>query len=616
MSEHLKNSFPKRLSLNIVLIVSILFIITIAVAAFSSHKLIAEEALHSAENLLDATNAKIENFIREVELDIVGCSWVIDEKRDDPAEAWHVTQAVVENNKDVIGSTVAYVPDYFKGKRLYSPYSYDTWGELLQRDLADSYDYTEEEWFSAAFESGEQHWSEPYFDEGGGDVNMVTFSYPLKNPEGEVYAIMTADVILGWLKDFIGSIKPYPSSRVIVTSPNGFVMNNAADSLMPPSELIGEAVRAAKKGSKVYMQGSRASFMVYGPMAGGATAIITCAYKDVLSRSSIMHLILILVGLTGLLILSILCYRIIWKMTRPLVTITDAARSIAGGNFETVLPELGSEDEIGELRDTFEFMQTSIKDYMARLETTVAQKERFESELNIAAQIQSAMLIKEFPKGGGFDVHAIMHAAREVGGDFYDVSRRGDYLYFSVGDVSGKGVPASMYMAITKSAFSFISNMGLTMDQIVGRMNNAISSGNDSMMFVTMFAAKLNIKTGEMMYCNAGHNPIVLITPDGEASYLHSEPNLAIGLMPDFTYKMESVTLAPGSKLILYTDGVTEAERPDKVQYSEQRLLDWCAGATSGKSSRQICEDLFEDVRAFAEGADQNDDITILTLNL
>ena len=616
MPERLKYSFPKRLSLCIVLIVSVLFIITIGIAAFSSHKLIADEALRSAENLLDATVAKVENVVREVEMDIVGCSWVIDEKRDDPAEAWHVTKAVVQNNKDVIGSTVAYAPDYFSGRRLYSPYSYDTKGELLQRDLAESYDYTQEEWFSVAYESGAQHWSEPYFDEGGGDVHMVTFSYPLKDSDGNVYAVMTADVILGWLKDFISGIKPYPNSSVIITSRDGHVMNTAPVALMPPSEIIGEVAASSEKGTRIYMDGSKASFMVYGPLSNGATVMINCPYRDVLARSSLMHLILILVGLFGLLVLALLCYRIIWKMTRPLVTISDSARSIAGGNFETVLPRLKNEDEIGELRDTFEFMQTSIRDYMTRLEHTVAQKERYESELNIAAQIQSAMLIREFPKGEGFDVHAVMHAAREVGGDFYDVSHRGDYLYFSVGDVSGKGVPASMYMAITKSAFSFISNMGLTLDQIVGRMNKAIATGNDSMMFVTMFAGKLNLKTGELMYCNAGHNPIVVIAPDGKASFLQCESNLAIGLMPEFTYKMETTAIAPGSKLILYTDGVTEAERADKVQYSEQRLLEWAAANTSGKSSSRICEDLLEDVRSFVCGAEQNDDITILTLCL
>ena len=171
-------------------------------------------------------------------------------------------------------------------------------------------------------------------------------------------------------------------------------------------------------------------------------------------------------------------------------------------------------------------------------------------------------------------------------------------------------------MAITRYAFNFISSLGLEVDDVMKNVKDSFCQGNSMMMFVTMFVAKINLDTYEMEYCNAGHNPIVVIDSDGVARYLHSKPNLAIGLFSDFPFEKESLKLSKGTRLILYPDGVTEAEAVDKNQYGEDRLLEFANGIAKTDNSETVINNLFSSVKAFTGDNDQNDDITALTVKL
>ena len=272
-------------------------------------------------------------------------------------------------------------------------------------------------------------------------------------------------------------------------------------------------------------------------------------------------------------------------------------------------------DEIGKLRSSFEYMQKSLNEYIQELKTTTSEKQRFESELNIARSIQMHMVPHTFPKRDDLDIYAMMQPAREVGGDLYDFFIKDGKLYFAVGDVSGKGVPASMFMAITRSAFRFIAGLGLPMDEVLSKINDSVSDGNDSGMFVTMFTGCLDLATGHVEYCNGGHNRIVVVTPDGSPSFLDETPNLAIGLFEGFPFRKQQLELARGSRMVLYTDGVTEAETAEKAQYGDAALLEWAGKAAGITSAREATEDLMASVRTFTDGNEQNDDITIMIIN-
>ena len=628
-----KKSFSARLSMNILLITSILFIVAIGIAAVSSHLLIADEATKSAEHLLDATIADIERTLQGVEHSVKSVAWMVGEQKDDADALYHLTQQMVRTNELIIGSAVAFVPDYRHGMHWFSPYSYlaDD-GSIRSKQLGgEGYDYFTMEWFTCALNS-DGCWTEPYYDEGGGEELMTTYSLPIRDADGNVYAVFTADISLEWVTGYLATIKPYERSHVSLVSRQGNYINVRSDARLQGATIystldglgtrdrgireVVDSMMAGLRGVMPYARGGRVSFAVFGPLSNGWVASITCDYEEVLARTSKMHLVLILVGLFGLLILTIVCYLIIRKLTRPLSEFTASALSIAKGNFSTPLPEIKTEDEIRELRDSFDYMQHSLTTYIDDLRNTTATNERYESELSIARNIQMAMVPRNFESmPPHVDLFAHLQPAREVGGDFYDFYLRDDELHFIIGDVSGKGIPASLFMAITRATFRFIDGMGLTPRETVSKINDSVSDGNDSGMFVTLFVGHLNLSTHVLTYCNAGHNPLLVMDGDG-ARFLDAKPNIVAGVMPGYGYVQQQCVLSADARLLLYTDGITEAERADKQQYGENRLLCWGTALPADVTSQQAAASLLADVQRFTAGADQNDDITVMIMRL
>lgn len=628
-----KKSFSARLSARIMLVTSILFILILLGAGITSHILISSEAQNSATNLLSSTIKDIEAKLQNVQGAVDAETWIVEENRLDKESLYHITRKLVEENDDVIGSAIAFCPNYFPGEYYFSPYSYvdPSTGEVLSKQLGnDSYDYFTMEWFNVPRLNGTPVWTEPYFDEGGGSVLMSTYSHPLKDSDGNVYAVITADISLEWLSDLVSEIKPYPNSTVIMASRNGQYLHQSkennlffGETLFTVAEGIDDArvtelassMVQGKSGTVRFTVGNRIYFAVFGPVFNGWSSAILCQYKEVLSRANRIGLAIFILGILGLAALFFFCYYTVKSQTRPLSDFSASALEIAKGDFHTPLPEIKSEDEIKQLRDSFDYMQHSLTDYIDELRSTTASKERYESELNIANRIQMNMVPKDFPTSNHLGLYALLKPAREVGGDFYDFYVKDDkYAFFAIGDVSGKGVPAALVMAITKASFRFVSGLQLSLDEVVERMNNSVSQGNTSEMFVTLFVGKLDLETGLLKYCNAGHNPIVVIDPEGNASFLPCLPNIAIGVFPGFKYKMQEISLKKGTRLVLYTDGVTEAERADKTQFGEKRLLQWAANPGTYPNAAEACNGLYQVVKDFVEGNEQNDDITIMTI--
>lgn len=255
--------------------------------------------------------------------------------------------------------------------------------------------------------------------------------------------------------------------------------------------------------------------------------------------------------------------------------------------------------------------------YGEELRRTTEAKERMESDLTMARDIQRGMLRTDFPPF----FHAFVNPAKAVGGDFYDFEQQGDHFYFAIGDVSGKGVAASLMMAITRVLLRFVVNEGQPLDVTMGRINDTFSNSNKAGMFVTMFVARLDLKTGHMEYCNAGHAPILVMPPDGTPFLLKSKPNIVLGMCESFTYEAEMIDFKPGTRIVAYTDGVTEAEREDLSQYGNERLLAWAQNVVETRhgtslSEQTIVESLYHSVRDFADGNPQNDDITIMSISI
>jgi phosphoserine phosphatase RsbU/P len=302
-------------------------------------------------------------------------------------------------------------------------------------------------------------------------------------------------------------------------------------------------------------------------------------------------------------------------ISKPIADLTEMTRRIASGDF-TQRIDIRAKNEIGVLAASFNGMTRRLAESIEHLKETTAAKERIESELKIAHEIQMSMVPKifpPFPDRKEFDIFATLVPAKEVGGDLYDFFFiDDDHLCFAVADVSGKGVPASLFMAVTKTLFKATAGNGGTPGEILTRLNTEICRDNESCMFVTLFCAILNIRTGQVDYSNGGHHLPYYLKRDG-VSPLENPGGRALGLVTQSHYASGRMVLSPGEALLLYSDGVTEAMDSRERLYSDQRLEQFLASKRDS-SPRQIIGDLVSDVRHFAGAAPQSDDITALAL--
>ncbi|MCE2453085.1 MAG: SpoIIE family protein phosphatase [Nitrospinae bacterium] len=249
------------------------------------------------------------------------------------------------------------------------------------------------------------------------------------------------------------------------------------------------------------------------------------------------------------------------------------------------------------------------------------------SDLDLASKMQQSILPTKFPESPDYEIYAGMVPARDVGGDFFDVINLGDdRIGITVADVSGKGVPAALFMMSSRTLLNSVAVARANPGEVLGEVNRLLRPGdvlsevnrllqenNEAAMFVTVFFSFFDSKTGEMVYANGGHNPPVIIHADGSSSLLAQQPGVALGIAPEFSYDMYNATLAPGEALILYTDGVTEAENVKTEQFGLDRLQGILGGA-SPSSAKEINDKIFDAVKEFAGKAPQFDDITCLTL--
>lgn len=309
---------------------------------------------------------------------------------------------------------------------------------------------------------------------------------------------------------------------------------------------------------------------------------------------------------------------------RLLKPIADISREAQRFSTEYTLPDVPltgrmiAPNELGTLAKTVDEMEVRTLDYFTSLEKVTAEKRRVDTELSLASDIQAAMLPRSFPlfpEHGEFDVFAVMDPAREVGGDFYDIFMIGEHkAAVVVADVSDKGVPAALVMVITKTLIKNHAQLGMTPEEVFTRVNDILSRDNDACLFITAWMGVLDLCTGEMTYVNAGHNPPFLCRADGSVVCLRSKPCIVLAAMEDVHYTSETLTLSPGDRLFLYTDGVTEAMNTNGQLYGEDRLTSYLtAHASAGE--RDLLNGLRADMGAFTGEAVQSDDVTMLVFD-
>ena len=529
----------ERINFAVVAVTAVLFLAISAFVAFSTSKMMENEARSTVENVVKATVGRIDRQMASVESAVENSAWIVGERLADPNYMFRITGELVQNNPFVVGSTVAFEPNFFPSKGYYySAFSYkDGKGEIKRiQQGGETFKYHGMDWYRIPKESKKSSWCEPYFDEGGAEVMMCTYSVPLMKRDGTVYAVLTADVSLSDLTRHVAAIKPYPDSYAVLFSQEGKPLVAApAD-----AETANDTVKISGKASN------------------GWTVELVC----------------------------------------PLANILQGARSLVRRIAMFSVIGLG----------LIFFVSWS---FSTRLQRATAANERISSELSIARTIQSSVLKRKAPPYLG----PILRPAREVGGDFYDFREKDGQLYFAVGDASGKGIPAALFAVLAGAGFRMAADIGLPPDGIVARINALLCRDNDTCMFVTLFVGRLDLASGRLEYCNAGHMPLVVARPGHDATFLDAKRNVAAGVIDGYAYAMQETTFEPGTMLLAYTDGVTEAERPDHEQYGEKRLLAF-ASAHAKNTPADFVKDMERELAAFTTGAEQSDDITAIAVRV
>ncbi len=592
-------------------------------------------------------NEKINNVFSTVEVAVSNNMPEVVENIYDDRRQYYAVEHLLKLNPNIMGAAVAYNPDYEPRKgQPFSPYAYrDSMGIHPKQLGTPEYDYLNQEWYTKPIASGRGTWSEPYIDTGGGEVMMITYSQPIINSNGEIYAVQTADIALGWLSDlmqeldstalvgltFVEEEDSTASYSFIVTRKGTFVAHPDETKLLNQNLFdflkdTGNA-KALVHAKKMFESNKTIDYFSFID-----TNDVVCLmflskidntdwvmgkvvpFSKILYPASVFVGIFLAMIIIGLMIVGLICRSAIRRTTKPISMFADSADEIASGNLSAELPDIKTKDEMLRLHNSFKTMQKSLIQQIEETKTANEEKGRIESELNIARDIQMSMLPKTFPPfpdRNDVEIYGQLNPAKEVGGDLYDFYIRDEKLFFCIGDVSGKGVPASLVMAVTRTLFRTISFKEAQPERIMYGINNAISDNNESNMFVTLFLGVLDLPTGRLRYCNAGHNSPLLVG-EQNIGLLPCSPNVPLGVMLDWKFNQEETFIDLNTCVFLYTDGLTEAENTECEQFLEERMIDVAKNTSS--EPQHIIEQMFSAVHQFVGNAVQNDDLTMLAI--
>ena len=533
------------------LLVILVAVITIEATALIQYyyyfKGIRAEAVMRAESQLETTHIRIMDVVDQAEAAVRNSIWIARWCLDVRDSLQVVARRVVQDNPVVVGSTVAVVPGYYSDEPLFSPYVCRNGDGVITKTLATpEYNYPAQEWFTKPLELGEGYWSEPYVDEGGGDILMTTYSVPLKDYRGKTAAVLTADVSLEWLQHLVNGMQVYKNAYGVIVSREGKVM------IGPEKEFA--------KDEKVQTYTTQVE-------RTGWTMSIVIPEKEIYGSLNRMALLVTFLQVLGVGML-VLILRIVAKHQLKFQQVKEKELSI-------------------------------------------------ENELQIASTIQRGMLphlFPTYPDRKDVQIYASLTPAKDVGGDLFDFYIRDEQLFFCIGDVSGKGVPASLFMSVTRSIFRSVSARESMPDRIVTAMNEIMSDMNQTNMFVTLFVGVLNLQTGHLYYCNAGHDAPLLA--GAGVGQLPCDSNIPVGVMPTWKYSLQEALIYTGTAIFLFTDGLTEAENAEQAQFQMERVTQVAEQALANKQlqPRQLIGLMTDAVHRFVGDAEQSDDLTMMVI--
>jgi len=579
--DRIRTFFKERKGSRLILILltALLLELVAALQYIYTRNLLVREEERITRMELTMESEVVLHTLEEAELSMYENEWSVRQSLAHPDSLFGAVGRMIRSNSSVAGACIAVLPDYYPEKgRLFEPYARREEGRILVDQIAGpDHDYTLGPYFQQALREERDFWSDPY-DYGTDPVQkLTTYTYPVRDWSGRLAAICGLDIDLTWLSDTLNVHPYYPSSFGFMLTRDGRLVAGPREERVSPRTLafvaglvmdptVDRTVRGRHRVSCIVFRdpvSGKEAYLDYRALPRDPGWIIAeVSYRDeVLAPVRRMMWRILLMALAGFAFLLVIIHRF--------------------------------------ARNGKRLWEADVK------------QARIGSELRIARRIQEEMLPKASLDRIDLTARGFLAPAKEVGGDLFDYYIREEKLFFCIGDVCGKGVPAAIVMAVVHSMLRMLFEQEEAPARIVGELNREACRNNATGTFVTLFLGVLDMSTGRLRYCNAGHDRPVLVGDSVEE--LPALANVPVGAFDDVTYQEQEVMVAPGILLFLYTDGVTESMDAGRRQYGRERLLR--ALSSCSRKPEALIREVVADVRAFAGEAEQSDDLTMLAVH-
>ncbi|MBR5030827.1 MAG: SpoIIE family protein phosphatase, partial [Muribaculaceae bacterium] len=575
----IKNFFSKRTGLSLIVLAALLLELISAAQYYYTKNIIEEQLEEHAATEMTTKAILVKSMLNTTEKVINSHTANIQNLLTQPDSLTNYFQNIIKSNQNFVGSGMVFIPNYYPSKgRLFEPLSYRMGDSIITGQVAsENHDYTTMDFYKECTQNDKPRWSDPYIVSVGNNGVITSYTIPIHDRHNRLAALAGIDLSLKWLSDTLNNRHIYPSSFCLLLTNDGKLISQPS-STHPRYDDFDDAIRlindpSSKRRTVTNSEinvieftsehdGQEAS-VFFHHMKGNPhwQVAVVCYDNEVYGELDKIRLKISLLMLLGFALLGYIIYR---------------------------------------------FFKNN-----KRLAKNEIEQERLNSELQVAKRIQSEMLPHDDISHSNIDIAATLLPAREVGGDIYDYFLRDDKLFFCIGDASGKGVPSALIMSVTRSMFRSFGLRESNPARIMQNINQAVCHGNDSNMFVTFFIGVLDLPTGRLHYCNAGHDTPILIT--GEPHKLDVKSNIVLGIVKDWFYEGQETILKSGDTLLLYTDGLTEAMDAKHNQFGLQQVLNTIS-RHQGNSPQQLLDALTGAESDFVGNAEQSDDLTLLAV--
>ena len=630
-----KSKLSRRITWRVIAIMSFFNVLIIGAMFWSVFRISLVNSNMRGQYVVDGIVGKIESMLWAVHISAANNRDEVERNLGSPEQVFDALEREISVNQ-LLGCFAAFEPDYFKGQgRWFEAYVYRADSSRYDRQQigSPSHDYFNGPWYKKGLSRDRKdlgYLTSPYFDNSIDSSMYCSYVLPIFDRQGRKVGVYGVDLNYLWINKVIAEVEKIIKREFFDTDESiqdrdGVInfsvqfIDSKGNRVLGSDSLDINILKAEQEQvfSNLGMRDLKGTpyYVNYKPLPYTDWTVAVIQHRDlVFTWGGVLSFFIAFCMVVGSLVIFFFTSWSIRRATKPLGFLSDSAQEVAKGNFDAPLPTFRHNDEVAQLRDSFGTMQQSLKQYMEDLKASTTAKAALESELNIARDIQLSKVPTEFPQRPDFDIYASMTPAKAVGGDLYDFFVRDNELLFCLGDVCGKGVPAALFMMETRSLFRAYAADEDRPDRIVLKMNKTLNEHNESLMFVTLFVGILDLTTGELRYCNAGHETPLVINK--EFKQLPFEGVCPVGVVADPPYVMQTAHIEPQTTILVYTDGLDEAMTADKEKIGNERIFNEvsCAIQNGQTGPKELIERLKQAVHDFVGDAEQSDDLTLLAI--